>query len=113
MKSTKEKKNVVRTDDSLNQFFAPLELYFINYDKKEMYRFAITDNLFGLLDLLQYVADSSTSGLESVAIRCTVRKRSFVAAKLAEHYNIRKRSFDERMKNIRTWTLPAADKATI
>ena len=43
-----------------------LELYFIDRKSKTLQRFAIVDNMPGLLDILQIVLDSRIGGLEDV-----------------------------------------------
>lgn len=87
--------------------FLPVELYLIDRAGKTLQRFAITDNLPGLLDILQIVIDSSINGLEDVAILDPARPGMIGnAARIAAHYGLRKRSFDEKLNNVRTWTIP-------
>lgn len=87
--------------------FLPVELYFANHDKKTLSRFAITDNLPGLLDILQLVIDGFTGGLDNVVILDPARPgKAASASRIANFYGLRRRSFDEKLKNIRTWTIP-------
>lgn len=89
------------------KIFLPVELCFIDHVGKTLQKFAITDNLPGLLDILQIVIDSSKNGLEDVAILDPARPGMIGnAARIAAHYGLRKRSFDEKLDNIRTWTIP-------
>jgi hypothetical protein len=92
------------------KIFLPVELYFIDHAGKTLQRFAITDNLPGLLDILQLVLDGSKNGLDDVAILDPARPGMIGnAARIAAHYGLRKRSFDEKLDNIRTWTIPETE----
>ena len=69
-----------------------LELYFIDHEKKALYRFGKADNLPGLLDILQLVLDSCTSGLDDVIIIDPARPGKVAsAARVAVHYGMRRR----------------------
>ena len=90
----------------INKVFAPVELYLKDDSKKTLSRFAITDNLSGLLDLLQIVLDSCVSGLDDVVILDPLRPgKAASGAKIAAHYGMRKRSFYEKLDNVRTWSV--------
>ena len=82
-----------------------LELYFIDRKGKTLQRFAIVDNLPGLLDILQLLIDSRAGGLEDVTARDIETGNYYSPAKIAAHYNMRKRSFDEKLANVKTYTL--------
>lgn len=70
-----------------------------------MSRFAIVDNLPGLLDLLQIVLDTCNSGLDNVVILDPLRPgKAASAAAIAAYYGMRKRSFNEKLENVRTWS---------
>lgn len=85
-----------------------LELYFVDNVKKTLSRFAKTDNLPGLLDILQLVLDGCVSGLDDVAILDPLRPGKYAnAARVAAFYGLRKRTFDEKLKNIVTYKLEA------
>lgn len=87
--------------------FAPIELYFIDHSARTMSRFAITDNLPGLLEILQLVIDSCSSGLENVVFLDPLRPGMVgSAARVGAHYGIRKRTFAEELDNVQTWTIP-------
>lgn len=93
----------------IEKVFLPVELYFVDHDKKTLSRFAITDNLPGLLDILQLVCDCM-SGLDNVVILDPARPGKIAsAAKIAAHYGLRKRTFDEKLNDVRTWTIPGAE----
>ena len=86
--------------------FRPVELYFKNDAKKTLSRFAIVDNLPGMLDLLQIVLDSSVSGLSDVVgLDPAVPGKYINCARLADHYGLRKRNFYERIKNVKTYQI--------
>lgn len=92
--------------------FLPVELYFVDNVKKTLSRFAITDNLPGLLDILQLVIDSHTSGLEDVVILDPARPGKVAsAARIGEYYGLRKRSFDEKLDNVKTYNLEGKNNA--
>lgn len=92
--------------------FLPVELYFVDNVKKTLSRFAITDNLPGLLDILQIVLDTCKSGLEDVAILDPARPGKVAsAARVGEYYGLRKRSFDEKINNIKTYNAEAVNNA--
>ena len=85
-----------------------LELYFISHEKKTLYRFGKADYLPGLLDILQLVLDGCTSGLDDVVIMDPARPGKVAsAARVAAHYGMRRRSFDEKMNNVTTYNLGA------
>ena len=84
-----------------------LELYFIDRKGKTLQRFAIMDNMPGLLDILQIVLDSRKGGLVDVTARDIVTGNYYNTDAIAAHYGMRKRSFDEKLKNIKTYTLEA------
>lgn len=85
--------------------FLPVELYLKDDVKKTLSRFAITDNLPGLLDILQIVLDTCTTGLDNVVILDPLRPgKAASAAAIAAHYGMRKRSFAEKLDNVRTWS---------
>ena len=87
--------------------FAPVELYFINRAARTLSRFAITDNLPGLLEILQIVADTRDAALDDVAILDPLRPGKIgSAARIGAHYGIRKRTFSEKLDNVQTWTIP-------
>lgn len=86
--------------------FLPVELYLKDDVKKTLSRFAIVDNLPGLLDILQLVLDTCTTGLDDVVILDPARPgKAASGAKIAAHYGMRKRSFAEKLDNVRTWTI--------
>ena len=85
-----------------------LELYLVNHEKKTLSRFAIVDNMPGLLDILQILADTRDNGLENVIGRDPENGNCYNVAAIAAHYGMRRRSFDERLQNVKTYTLPAA-----
>lgn len=86
--------------------FLPVELYLKNDVEKTLSRFAIVDNLSGLLDILQLVLDTCTTGLDNVVILDPSRPgKAASAAAIAAHYGMRKRSFSEKLDNVRTWTI--------
>ena len=90
--------------------FLPVELYLKNDVKKTLSRFAIVDNLPGLLDILQLVLDTCNSGLDDVVILDPSRPgKAASAAAIAAHYGMRKRSFAEKLDNVRTWTIDNAE----
>lgn len=83
-----------------------LELYFVDHEKKALYRFGKADNLPGLLDIMQLVLDSSTHGLDGVVILDPLRPgKAASAARVAAHYGMRKRSFAEKLANVTTYNL--------
>jgi len=91
--------------------FLPVELYLKDDVKKTLSRFAITDNLPGLLDILQLVLDTCTTGLADVVILDPSRPgKAASGAKIAAHYGMRKRSFDERLDKVRTWTIKETEE---
>lgn len=86
--------------------FLPVELYLKDDVKKTLSRFAITDNMPGLLDILQIVLDTCTTGLDNVVILDPLRPgKAASAAAIAAHYGMRKRSFSEKLDNVRTWSV--------
>ncbi len=86
--------------------FLPVELYLKDDAKKTLSRFAIVDNLPGLLDILQLVLDTCTTGLDDVVILDPSRPgKAASGAKIAAHYGMRKRSFAEKLDNIQTWSV--------
>lgn len=90
----------------INKVFAPVELFFKDDAKKTLSRFAITDNLPGLLDILQIVLDTCTTGLDNVVILDPLRpSKAASAAAIAAHYDMRKRSFSEKLDNVQTWSV--------
>lgn len=94
----------------IDTVFCPVELYFADNEKKTLSRFAITDNLPGLLDILQLVLDGCMSGLDDVVILDPLRPgKAANAARIAAHYGLRKRSFDEKLNNVQTWTIGGAN----
>lgn len=86
--------------------FVPVELFFADHEKKALYRFAIVDNLPGLLDIAQIVLDSCVTGLKNVYGLEPVSEKLFSVEKLAEKYGLRKRNFDEKLDNVKTYTIP-------
>lgn len=82
-----------------------LELYFIDRKGKTLQRFAIVDNLPGLLDILQLLIDSRIGGLEDVTARDIVTGNYYSPGKIAAHYGMRKRSFAEKLDNVKTYNL--------
>ena len=89
-----------------------LELYFVDHGKRTLSRFAKTDYLAGLLDILQLVLDSRTSGLDNVVIMDPARPgRAASAARIATHYGMRRRSFDEKLANVKTYDQEAVNNA--
>ena len=97
-------------DIQINKTFAPVELFFKDDIKKTLSRFAIVDNLPDLLDLLQIVLDSCVSGLDNVVILDPLRPgKAASAAAIAAHYGMRKRSFSEKLDNVRTWSVENAE----
>lgn len=83
-----------------------LELYFIDNEKKTLSRFAKTDYLAGLLDILQIVLDSSINGLDDVAIIDPARPGMYAsAARVSARYGLRRRSFDEKLRDVKTYDL--------
>ena len=83
-----------------------LELYFIDHEKKALYRFGKADNMPGLLDIMQIVLDSCTSGLDDVVILDPLRPgKAASAARVAAHYGLRRRSFDEKLRDVKTYNL--------
>lgn len=90
--------------------FLPVELYLKDDVKKTLSRFAIVDNLSGLLDILQLVLDTCTTGLDDVVILDPSRPgKAASGARIAAHYGMRKRSFAEKLDNVRTWTIDNAE----
>ena len=86
--------------------FLPVELYLKDDARKTLSRFAIVDNLPDMLDLLQIVLDSCVSGLDNVVILDPLRPgKAASAAASAAHYGMRKRSFSEKLDNVRTWSV--------
>jgi len=85
--------------------FAPIELYYVNREKEVLYRFAIVDNLPGLLDILQLVLDGCTTGLDDVVGLDTLSGKYFKVAPLAARHGMRKRTFYEKLDNIKTYSL--------
>lgn len=81
-------------------------LYFRDNDKKTLSRFALADNLPGMLDILQIVLDTCVNALADVVILDPLRPDKYAeAALVAAHYNMRKRNFNERMNNTKTYNL--------
>lgn len=81
-----------------------LELYFVDHIGKTLQRFAKTDYLEGLLDLLQIVLDTSKNGLDDVVILDPLRPgKAASAARVAAYYGMRKRTFYERLENVTTY----------
>ena len=81
-----------------------LELYFVDNVKKTLSRFAKTDNLPGLLDILQLVLDGCVSGLDDVVILDPLRPGKYAnAARVGAYYGLRKRTPDERLRNVKTY----------
>ena len=85
--------------------FAPVELYFANMEKKTLSRFAIVDNMPDLLDILQLVLDGCTTGLDDVIGLDTLSGRYFKTAPLAARHGMRKRTFDEKLSDVKTYSL--------
>lgn len=85
-----------------------LELYFVDKVKKTLSRFAKTDNLPGLLDILQLVLDSCISGLDDVVILDPLRPGKYAsAARVAAFYGLRKRTPNERLRDVKTYNAEA------
>ena len=82
-----------------------LELYFIDRERKKLFRFAIVDNMPGLLDILQIVLDSRTGSLEDVTARDIVTGNYYKPAAIAARYGMRKRTFDEKLADVKTYDL--------
>lgn len=83
-----------------------LELYFVNNEKRTMSRFAKADYLAGLLDILQLVLDSSVNGLDDVVIIDQARPGKVAsAARVAAYYGLRRRTFDEKLNDVKTYSL--------
>lgn len=97
---------------NIKKTFLPIELYFVDNAKKTLSRFAITDNLSGLLDILQIILDSCENGLKNVVILDPARPGKVAsAAQIGEYYGLRKRSFDEKINNIKTYNAEALNNA--
>ena len=86
-----------------------LELYFIDHKQRTLSRFAIIDNLPALLDILQLVMDSCTCGLANVTARDPETGNHYSPAAITARYGMRKRSFLERMNNVKTYSLPEVE----
>ena len=86
-----------------------MELYFIDHKKRTLSRFAIIGNLPALLDILQLLIDSCTSGLENVTARDPETGNHYSPAAITARYGMRKRSFMERMNNVKTYNLPEVE----
>lgn len=85
-----------------------LELYFMDRENKKLFRFGKTDYLEGLLDILQIVVDSCSGGLADVVILDPGRSGKMAsAARVADCYGLRKRTFDEKIRNVKTYKLEA------
>lgn len=82
-----------------------LELYFIDRKGKTLQRFAIVDNVPGLLDILQLLIDSRNGGLTDVTARDIVTGNYYNVGAIAAHYGMRKRTFDEKLADVKTYNL--------
>lgn len=86
-------------------------LFFRDREKLALYRFALADSLPGMLDILQMVLDTCTAGLADTVILDPLRPGKYAeASAVAAHYGMRKRSFDERMTNTKTYTIGGIEK---
>ena len=82
-------------------------LYFRDNEKKALYRFAIVDNLPALLDVAQLVMDTRDNALADVIALDPARPGMFAdVARIAAHYGMRKRTFSEKLENVKTYTIP-------
>ena len=93
-----------------NPVFPTLVLYFIDFQKKTLSRFGVVDNLPGLLDIFQILLDSCTTGLSEVTAHDVANDRYLNAAKIAEYYGMRKRTFDEKLSDVKTYNLEVTEK---
>lgn len=81
-------------------------LYIRSEEQKALFRFAITDNLPGLLDILQYCIDSMTDGLANIVIIDPLLPGKYAeGSAVGAHYGIRKRTFQEKLDDIKTYTI--------
>ena len=87
-------------------FFRPVFLCFVDNKKRTLSRFAVVDNLPDMLDIFQLILDTCVDGLDSVTGLDDSRPGKMLnASRVAARYGLRRRSFDERLENVRTYTL--------
>ena len=82
-----------------------IEIYLLDHEKQTKSRIGIADNDPGVLEICQYLIDGM-GDLEQVALYSPEKDAYFSTAKLIELTGLRKRTFDERMRNVPSWHLP-------
>lgn len=81
-----------------------IEIYLLDHEKKTASRIGMADHDDGVLEILQYLIDSMGS-LDDVGLYSPEKDRWFNVAKVVEHTGLRRRTFDEKLANHKTWTI--------
>ena len=83
-----------------------IEIYFVNHEKRELQRIGMADNNEGLFEILQYLIDGmkDESAFDNGVALHDMRTMGYIDVhKLRVKSGLRKRTFDEKLKNIKTW----------
>lgn len=82
-----------------------IEIYLLDHEKKTQSRIGVADYDAGVLEILQYLIDGM-GNLDKVALYSPDKDKYFSTSKVIEVTGLRKRTFDERLRNVPTWIIP-------
>ena len=82
-----------------------IEIYLLDRSKHTASRIGVADYDDGVMEILQYLIDG-IGNLDNVGLYAPDHDRWFSTEKVARLTGIRKRTFEERIENVPTWTLP-------
>ena len=83
-----------------------IEIYLLDRDTKTAGRIGWSDYDDGVLEILQYLMDTMHN-LDNVGLYSPEKDRWFSTAKVVSMTGLRRRTFDEKMAKVKTWTIPA------
>ena len=87
--------------------YAPVEFYFLDHEKKGMYKAAAFDNKERCFNFIQFLIDCMESEKafdENIAIIDTATGAYLSPQKIRVKYGFRKRTSEEKLNDVKTWT---------
>lgn len=89
-----------------------VEFLTVEPEKKKVLRWAVTNDLLKFYDLLEYFIDNIKEA-EEMILKDTINGKYYKVGSIMERYNMRKRTFPEKIDNIHIGTLKSKIDQTI
>ena len=82
-----------------------LEIYLVDHEKEQLFRVGYTDNIPGLLGILQMMIDGITDFDNRVVVKNTETGHLLNLDRIQKETGLRKRTFQEKLDDVKTWKL--------